>query len=147
MEFDEQLKRMVNDHAAVESASYWFDRSYDADTECPNCNADQDNLDPDDLDPDSGFCCDRDYELEEIPTVFDLDYTVSAMGMSGHLTVTSVRIAIAVGGPYIYLDTKAAEVVGYWGGERHAANVSSELAEEVANFYAESINGMEVREG
>ena len=148
MEFNEQLERMVREYASVESASYWFDRSYDADTECPNCGQDMSILDPADLVDlgfDSGFCCERDYELDDIPTVFDIDYRVSAANMGGYLTVTSVKLAIAVGGPYIYLDTESAEVVGFWGGERRSSQVASGLAEEITSYYAEMIIGMEVR--
>lgn len=49
----------------------------------------------------------------------------------------SVRIAVTLGGPNIYVDTRRGVVEGFWGTEHYERWVPSEICDEINNIFEE----------
>lgn len=64
--------------------------------------------------------------------VLDVEYTVNYCG-----EYIGARIAVALGGPNIYIDTREKEVKGYWGTDRATAWLPYEIADEIDNIFSE----------
>jgi len=64
--------------------------------------------------------------------VLDIEYTISGRG-----DYLGARIAVAIGGPNIYIDTREGYVKGYWGTDREEAWIPSEICEEIDNIMEE----------
>lgn len=64
--------------------------------------------------------------------VLDIEYTISSSG-----DYLGARIAVALGGPNIYIDTREGEVKGYWGTDREEAWISSEICDEINSIMEE----------
>lgn len=56
--------------------------------------------------------------------VLDIEYTISSRG-----DYLGARIAVALGGPNIYIDTREGYVKGYWGTDRADRWIPSEICE------------------
>lgn len=64
--------------------------------------------------------------------VLDIEYTISGRG-----DYLGARIAVALGGPNIYIDTREGYVKGYWGTDREEAWIPSEICEEIDGIMEE----------
>lgn len=64
--------------------------------------------------------------------VLDIEYTISSSG-----DYLGARIAVALGGPNIYIDTREGYVKGYWGTDREEAWIPSEICEEIDSIMEE----------
>ena len=64
--------------------------------------------------------------------VLDIEYTISSRG-----DYLGARIAVALGGPNIYIDTREGYVKGYWGTDREEAWIPSEICEEIDGIMEE----------
>lgn len=64
--------------------------------------------------------------------VLDVEYTISSQG-----DYLGARIAVALGGPNIFIDTREGEVKGYWGTDRAEAWIPSEICEEINGIMEE----------
>lgn len=64
--------------------------------------------------------------------VLDIEYTISSRG-----DYLGARIAVALGGPNIYIDTREGYVKGYWGTDRADAWIPSEICEEIDSIMEE----------
>lgn len=64
--------------------------------------------------------------------VLDIEYTISSRG-----DYLGARIAVALGGPNIYIDTREGEVKGYWGTDRAERWIPSEICEEIDGIMEE----------
>lgn len=64
--------------------------------------------------------------------VLDIEYTISSRG-----DYIGARIAVALGGPNIYIDTREGYVKGYWGTDRADAWIPSEICEEIDSIMEE----------
>ena len=64
--------------------------------------------------------------------VLDIEYTISSRG-----DFLGARIAVTLGGPNIYIDTREGEVKGYWGTDRAECWIPSEICEEINNIMEE----------
>ena len=62
----------------------------------------------------------------------DVEYTISGRG-----DYLGSRIAVALGGPNIYVDTREGYVKGYWGCDREEAWIPSEICEEIDSIFEE----------
>ena len=62
----------------------------------------------------------------------DIEYTISSRG-----DFIGARIAVALGGPNIYIDTREGYVKGYWGADRAEAWIPSEICEEIDSIMEE----------
>ena len=62
----------------------------------------------------------------------DIEYTISSRG-----DFLGARIAVALGGPNIYIDTREGYVKGYWGTDREEAWIPSEICEEINGIMEE----------
>lgn len=62
----------------------------------------------------------------------DIEYTISSRG-----DFLGARIAVALGGPNIYVDTREGYVKGYWGTDRAEAWIPSEICEEINGIMEE----------
>lgn len=62
----------------------------------------------------------------------DIEYTISSRG-----DYLGARIAVALGGPNIYIDTREGEVKGYWGTDRAERWIPSEICEEIDGIMEE----------
>ena len=62
----------------------------------------------------------------------DIEYTISGRG-----DYLGARIAVALGGPNIYINTRDGYVQGYWGTDRAEAWIPSEICEEIDNIFEE----------
>ena len=62
----------------------------------------------------------------------DIEYTISGRG-----DYLGTRIAVALGGPNIYVDTREGYVKGYWGSDRAEAWIPSEICEEIDSIFEE----------
>ena len=56
----------------------------------------------------------------------DVEYTIGS-----DKAYRGARIAVTLGGPNIYIDTRRGEVKGFWGTERAAAWIPSEICAEL----------------
>lgn len=77
----------------------------------------------------NGEACDLYTYFED---VLDIEYTISSRG-----DYLGARIAIALGGPNIYIDTREGYVKGYWGTDREEAWIPSEICEEIDSIMEE----------
>ena len=64
--------------------------------------------------------------------VLDIEYTISSRG-----DYLGARIAVALGGPNIYIDTREGYVKGYWGTDRAERWIPSEICEEIDGIMEE----------
>lgn len=64
--------------------------------------------------------------------VLDIEYTISGRG-----DYLGARIAVALGGPNIYIDTREGYVKGYWGTDRAERWIPSEICEEIDGIMEE----------
>lgn len=64
--------------------------------------------------------------------VLDIEYTISSRG-----DYLGARIAVALGGPNIYIDTREGYVKGYWGTDRAEAWIASEVCDEINDIMEE----------
>lgn len=67
-----------------------------------------------------------------IEEVLDVEYTLSSTK-----ELIGVRLWVTLGGPNIYIDTRAGEVVGHWGTNSARAWVPSEICEELTSYFDE----------
>lgn len=67
--------------------------------------------------------------------VLDIEYTISGNG-----DFLGVRLAVTLGGPNVWVDTRRGEVFGAWGTERASAWLPSEICEEINSIFEESYN-------
>ena len=67
--------------------------------------------------------------------VLDIEYTISSRG-----DYLGARIAVALGGPNIYIDTREGYVKGYWGTDRAERWIPSEICEEIDSIMEEYYN-------
>ena len=56
----------------------------------------------------------------------DIEYTIGSRG-----DFLGVRVYVALGGPNVWIDTRAGEIAGAWGTERASAWLPSEIADEI----------------
>lgn len=77
----------------------------------------------------NGDACDLYSYFED---VLDIEYTISSRG-----DYLGARIAVALGGPNIYIDTREGYVKGYWGTDREEAWIPSEICEEIDSIMEE----------
>lgn len=77
----------------------------------------------------NGDACDLYTYFED---VLDVEYTISRCG-----DYLGARIAVALGGPNIYIDTREGEVKGYWGTDRAECWIPSEICEEIDSIMEE----------
>lgn len=77
----------------------------------------------------SGDACDL---YSYFTDVLDIEYTISSRG-----DFLGARIAVALGGPNIYIDTREGYVKGYWGTDRSEAWIPSEICEEIDSIMEE----------
>ena len=64
--------------------------------------------------------------------VLDIEYTISGRG-----DYLGTRIAVTLGGPNIYINTRHGEVEGFWGSDRAEAWIPSEICEEIDDIFSE----------
>lgn len=78
----------------------------------------------------------RDGEPHDILSYFDdaldVEYTISGRG-----DFLGARIAVALGGPNVYVDTRRGEVEGYWGADHESAWVPREICDEIDSIFEE----------
>lgn len=67
--------------------------------------------------------------------VLDIEYTISGNG-----DFLGCRLAVALGGPNVYINTREGEVQGYWGSDRASAWLPSEVCEEINAIFEELYN-------
>ena len=65
----------------------------------------------------------------------DIEYTISARG-----DFLGCRIAVALGGPNIYIDTRAGEIRGAWGTDRVSVWLPSEICNEIDAIFEDLYN-------
>ena len=64
--------------------------------------------------------------------VLDVEYTIDSRG-----NYLGTRVAVALGGPNIYIDTREGYVKGYWGTDRADAWIPMEICEEIDSIFEE----------
>lgn len=62
----------------------------------------------------------------------DVEYTISSNG-----DFLGARIAVTLGGPNVWIDTREGFVKGAWGSDREEAWIPSEVCEEINAIFAE----------
>ncbi len=67
-----------------------------------------------------------------ISEVLDIEYTLSSSK-----ELIGVKLWVTLGGPNIYIDTRAGEIVGHWGSDSARAWVPSEICEEITGYFEE----------
>lgn len=77
---------------------------------------------------------------EESGEAYDLySYTADALDIEYILNssreLVGVILAVALGGPNVYIDTRLNEIRGYWGTEKCTAWLPGEIAEEITAIY------------
>ena len=77
----------------------------------------------------NGEACDLYTYFED---VLDIEYTISSRG-----DYLGARVAVALGGPNIYIDTREGYVKGYWGTDRAERWIPSEICEEIDGIMEE----------
>lgn len=65
----------------------------------------------------------------------DIEYTIS-----GNMDFLGARIAVTLGGPNIYINTRTGYVEGYWGTDKAEAWIPSEVCEEINAIFEEQYN-------
>ena len=63
---------------------------------------------------------------EYLEDVYDVKATIDSNGR-----IESIRVAVALGGPNIYIDTDECAVCGCWGGDRAKSYLTRDVADEV----------------
>ena len=64
--------------------------------------------------------------------VLDIEYTIGGDG-----SYRGVRLAVALGGPNVWVDTNRGEVFGAWGTDRESAWLPSEVCAEIDAIFEE----------
>ena len=67
----------------------------------------------------------------------DIEYTID-----NNLNFLGARIAVTLGGPNIYVNTRTGYVEGYWGTDKAEAWISSEVCDEINNVFEDCYNSM-----
>ena len=62
----------------------------------------------------------------------DVEYTYASTG-----ELLGVRVYVTLGGPNVWVDTRAGEISGAWGTDRAAAWLPSEIASEIVDMFAD----------
>lgn len=70
--------------------------------------------------------------FDYISDVLDIEYTFNST-----MQLIGVRLWVTLGGPNIYIDTRAGEVVGHWGTDSARAWAPSEICEEITSYFDE----------
>lgn len=70
--------------------------------------------------------------LSYFDDALDVEYTISGRG-----DFLGARIAVALGGPNVYVDTRRGEVEGYWGTDHESAWVPREICDEIDSIFEE----------
>lgn len=65
----------------------------------------------------------------------DIEYTIS-----GNMDFLGARIAVALGGPNIYVDTRRGYVEGFWGCDHWESWIPSEVCDEINEIFEEQYN-------
>ena len=65
----------------------------------------------------------------------DIEYTIG-----GNMDFLGARIAVALGGPNIYVNTRTGYVEGYWGTDKAEAWIPSEVCDEINAIFEEQYN-------
>ena len=65
----------------------------------------------------------------------DIEYTIS-----GNMDFLGARIAVTLGGPNIYVNTRTGYVEGYWGTDKAEAWIPSEVCDEINAIFEEQYN-------
>ena len=65
----------------------------------------------------------------------DIEYTIS-----GNMDFLGARIAVTLGGPNIYVNTRTGYVEGYWGRDEAEAWIPSEVCDEINSIFEEIYN-------
>lgn len=73
--------------------------------------------------------------FDYIADILDVEYTLSST-----FELIGVRLWVTLGGPNIYIDTRAGEVVGHWGSDCARAWVPSEICNELTSYFEEYYN-------
>lgn len=63
----------------------------------------------------------------------DIEYMI---GYDGEFR--GVEIAVTLGGPNVYINTRRGEVVGFWGTDKAEAWIPSEICEEINSIFEEN---------
>ena len=78
----------------------------------------------------NGDPCDLwDYLADVLDVEYTLDYSKKLIG---------VRLAITLGGPNIYIDTREGYVKGYWGTDKEEVWIPSEIRDEINMYFEET---------
>lgn len=67
--------------------------------------------------------------------VLDYEYTISS-----RLDFLGVKVWVTLGGPNIYIDTRAGEIVGRWGVDEARVYLPSEICDEIDAYFEELYN-------
>lgn len=67
----------------------------------------------------------------------DIEYTIS-----GNMDFLGARIAVVLGGPNIYINTRTGYVEGYWGTDKAEAWIPSEVCNEINEIFEELYNAV-----
>ena len=65
----------------------------------------------------------------------DIEYTIS-----GNMDFLGARIAVTLGGPNIYINTRTGYVEGYWGTDKAEAWIPSEVCDEINAIFEDQYN-------
>lgn len=65
----------------------------------------------------------------------DIEYTIS-----GNMDFLGARIAVTLGGPNIYINTRTGYVEGYWGTDKAEAWIPSEVCDEINTIFEDYYN-------
>ena len=65
----------------------------------------------------------------------DIEYTIS-----GNMDFLGARIAVTLGGPNIYINTRTGYVEGYWGTDKAEAWIPSEVCDEINAIFEDLYN-------
>ena len=69
--------------------------------------------------------------------VLDVEYTISARGV-----FLGARVAVTLGGPNVYVDTRNGEVNGYWGSDSATAFLPYDVRDAINDIFAELYDSM-----
>lgn len=67
--------------------------------------------------------------------VLDIEYSISGRG-----DFLGCRLAVTLGGPNVFVDTKRGEVEGYWGSDHETAWIPSEICTEIDAIFEDYYN-------
>ena len=68
----------------------------------------------------------------------DIEYTIS-----GNMDFLGARIAVTLGGPNIYINTRTGYVEGYWGTDKAEAWIPSEVCDEINAIFEEQYDAVQ----